>query len=233
MSNISLDSVLGMLNHPFNSSDVDVTVNLFVASKNGRLKKIDLSQHLGKIEKWAKDNRFVAVVENGNQVFAWASPQIVASLKQQGELKIEGKQITYQELSDDDSEKMSVVAMEALNLVEDSEKDETTQAKSSSDETTKSFVREYLAKISTTSLPKTLLIDSLIYQMANIQGKQVLKFLQQMQEIRNEQERRKKEDEIRNEAKAMDRKHEILTGEILKEEIKKNELKFQIKRLSS
>ncbi|CAF24367.1 hypothetical protein [Candidatus Protochlamydia amoebophila] len=233
MVELSIDFVVNMVNGNFYDTNVEVAANLFVVSKkNNRLKKIDLTRDLEKIEKWAENNRFVAVVEKGDQTFICASSQIVESLKKQNELNIEGKQLSYCVLSDDDSERMSAIAMEALNLSENSLENEKKDHKIPPHETTKSFVRDYLAKISTKK-DQTMTIDCLIYKMKNIPGKQILKFLRDMQETRNEQERRKKEDLIRQEVKSIDLKHAIFKKEILKNEVKKSEIKAQTKRLSS
>ncbi len=219
----------------------DVSVNLFVASKGlNRLKKVNLAdltpeQQTDKLHKWVKNNRFVAVVEKGDAIYAFASPQIVVGLQNQS-LTINDKQVTVKELSDEESERLSVVIGETFNdfshhnlleeLQEDHKRDEISRERR---ENARASVREYFA--SADLMSDLMKIDYLILQMRNLPTKIIQAFLKKMQEIRLAEEKRRKEDAIHEDVVATDRKHDDLKKRIRKDEIKSEEVKGQQQKL--
>lgn len=218
----------------------DVSVNLFVASKGlNRLKKVNLAdltpeQQTDKLHKWVKNNRFVAVVEKDDAVYAFASPQVVEGLQSQP-LTINNKQVTVKELSDEESERLSVVIGETFNdfnnnlieeLQEDQKREEVSRERR---ESARASVREYFA--SAELLSDLMKIDYLILQMRNLPTKVIQAFLKKMNEMRLVEERRKKEDAIHEDVIAADRKHDDLKKRIRKDEVNNEEIKGQNQKL--
>lgn len=219
----------------------DVSVNLFVASKGlNRLKKINLAdltpeQQTDKLHKWVKNNRFVAVIEQGDVVYAFASPQIAGGLQNQA-LTVNDKVVTVKELSDEDSDRLSVIIGETFSdfnhhnlmeeIQEDHKRDEISRERR---EHARASIREYFASAELVS--DLMKIDYLILQMRNLPTKVVQAVLRKMQEMRRAEEKRKKEDAIQDDIVATDRKHDDLKKRIRKDEVKTEEVKGKQQKL--
>lgn len=100
---------------PIAEGRLDVKVSLFVvSSKNQRLKKLNLDklsleERAAKLEKWGRENRFVAVIQIGDQMFAHAHAQYAKHWQDAGNLTLDGKSVTVKSLSDEESEQLSAV----------------------------------------------------------------------------------------------------------------------------
>lgn len=215
----------------------DATVTLFVASKKSpRLKRLDLThltaeQRANKLHKWAKDNRFVAVIEKGDLVYALASPQFAESLRGQQDLTIEGKAVTVKALTEEQASYLSSIGESfeeyvRLNPEEGVSEDPSQEKrKEQSRERGNSSLREYFAS-------KTLLSDltkfhDLILKIGNIPDKVKLAVLKKLQELQIENDRRKKEETKKDDEKKQDIKFFELKKRITKEEQTKYEIQSQ------
>lgn len=224
---------------PAGISGEDMRVDLFIASKKRpQLKKLDLAnlsadERIKKLHNWSKDNRFVAVVEKGDMVYAFISPQFVESLQSQPDLAINGKKVNIKPLSEMEAKRLSSVAetfeeFVRLNPEEEIEEEQEEEKSEARRETSQNYLKESIARA---QLLSGAVMDFLILQMRNVPEKIKLAFLKKMTEMRNEIEKRKKEQDIKEEAKHTTIKHQDLKKRIVHEEIIKVEIKGQNQKL--
>ncbi|MBA2369251.1 MAG: hypothetical protein H0V82_09545 [Candidatus Protochlamydia sp.] len=224
---------------PAGLSGEGIRVDLFIASKKRpQLKKLDLAdlspaERIKKLHNWSKDNRFVAVVEKGDMVYAFISPQFVESLQSQPDLAINGKKVSIKPLSEMEAKRLSSVAEtfeEFVRLnpeeeIEDEQEEEKSEARR---ETSQNYLKESLARA---QLLSGTVMDFLILQMRNVPEKIKLAFLKKMGEMRNEIDRRKKEQDIKDGAKHETIKHQDLKKRIVHDEVTREEIKEQNQKL--
>lgn len=102
--------------HGISGDNQDVRVSLWVVSKkDSRLKQLNLGPHLtveqraAKLQKLAQENRFVAVIQIGEAIFAHAHSHFAKQLEAQGDLSINGKRVSVQSLTDEQAEELAAV----------------------------------------------------------------------------------------------------------------------------
>ncbi|WP_068468262.1 hypothetical protein [Candidatus Protochlamydia phocaeensis] len=234
-----------VLDQIFNSGEFqdksDVKVSLFVISKKSpTLKLLNLEglspeKRLEKLRKVAQDNRFVAVVEKGDVLYAHVSPQFAERLSTAQDLSINGKKVAVKALSESEYERLAVVGETFEDYIrlnpEEGLQEEKNRQEDSRDRRNsgRSYVRQYFAKENL--LSDVLKMDLMILQMRNIPEKIKLAFLQKMNEMQREIDRRKREEAAKNADKKYDILQTDLRKRIVKEEVIKEEVKHQNTKL--
>lgn len=237
--NIKIEAMNQILS-PLGLQGSDIAVSLFIVSKRApRLKRLDLGElssdeKVTKLRKWAQDNRFVAVVERGEVAYALASPQFAESLQNQPDLSINGKKVAVKALTETEVERLSSIGEafeECLKVSPEEELQEESEdrSKEQQEAVSRQQLREYLARAAL--LSDAIKMDYLILQMQNIPEKIKLAFLRKMQEMNRLIERRKKEDDLREEARNADIRRDDLRSRVRKEDIVKEEVKGQSAKL--
>lgn len=204
------------------SVEAKLSVSLFVVSnKDSRLKKLSLEglspeERITKLQKWAEQNRFVAVVALGDQIFAHVSGHHAEKLKDK-DLSIGGKKVTVKALTDEQTEELSAIgkAFEEYLLEETGEEKE----KENHDRRlSRPEIQQFFAnkRLISDKMP----MDYLIAMMKNVPGQVILKCLQELNEARREAEEEKRADE-----KRADIKEQVIRKEIIKKEVGAQELK--------
>jgi hypothetical protein len=216
----------------------DLKISLFVVSKKSpTLKKLNLEgltveKRLEKLQKLARDNRFVAVVEKGDMIYAHVNPQIAERLNEQQDLSINGKKVSIKVLSEAEYDRLAVVGETFEEYIrlnpEEALQDERNPDKHSK-EKGYAYVKEYFA--GRNLLSDVIQMDYMILRMRNIPEKIKMAFLEKMNEMQREINRRKKEDAIKEEEKFFDHKRSELKKRIIIEEIVKDEVKTQNAKL--
>ncbi|MCE2983256.1 MAG: glycoside hydrolase family 127 protein [Parachlamydia sp.] len=214
-------------------------VNLFIASKKKpTLKKMDLTQltleqKLRKLNSWSKDQRFVAVVERGDVVFAFTSPHFAENLQSQHDLTVNGKKVAVKALSDQETDRLNAIVetfedfvrLNPEEEIEDEKEEERARARRENDTRA---VKDNLARA---NLLSAALMDYLILHMQNIPNKIKKAFLKKMEEVRREQERVNKELDIKDEQRQQEIKQNDLKKRVVQEDIIKVEIKSQTRRV--
>lgn len=216
----ALEKIIG----PIAEDQFDVKVSLFViSSKSPRLKRIDLDnltpeQRAEKLRKWGEQNRFVAVIEIGDKIFAHTHALNAEKLKNVKDLSLDGKKITVLALTNEQSKQLSDIgeAFEGLAL-----KGESTAATSKIKQKADKGPRQFYA-------PSNLISDQvhithvLITQMVKCDlGKIIINSLEQFSKARREEQKKQEADDL---------KHEIATSEIRSDRRKKEILKSAIEK---
>lgn len=208
----------------------DLKVSLFIVSKKDpRLKKLNLDPTLApekraaKLRQWAEEQRFVAVIEMGDKVFAHANEKFAQQLEKQQDLSIEGKKVAVKTLTDDESEKLSLLGENfedyLLTEVDESEaKEEGKHKEVSAFVDSRYQLREYLAL--NRLISDKIYMDHVIARMENVPGEVILNCLKRFEEARREDQRQKEADEKHHRIKDQE-----IQKSILKEEIKQGEIK--------
>ena len=218
---INPDSVANIL-PDFNAKD---KVSLFVYSKG--LKKIDLD-HLSpvdrraKLQNLAKDSRFVAVVEKGDTLFAFASTKLAEQLQGQQDLSIDGKRVSVKGLSDSEYDRLSEVGRAIESYIElnphHEVQEEHREGKSRNSEA--HLLTSYQTKF---HLKNLTTFDKVILNLIKSDHKIIMSMLNKWNEASKEEAKKTKEDNLKKREASQDLlKREIYRG-ILKEEIKKEE----------
>jgi hypothetical protein len=199
LDKIILEKIMG----PIAEGDKEIKISLFIVSKKDpRLKKLDLNPNLSpeqraeKLHKWAKDHRFVAVIEMGDQVFAHVHAKYVKQLENREDLSIEGKKIAVKALTDEEASQLSTVGatFEEYLLKKPEEKIE----KEKSEEKERDLdpylytSRQFLAV--TTLISDQMQMSRVIARMQNIPGEVILACLKRFEQARREEEIQKEED---------------------------------------
>jgi hypothetical protein len=219
-----LEKIMG----PIVEGDQEIKVSLFIASKkNPRLKKLNLEKAISpedraaKLHKWAQDNRFVAVIEMGDKVFAHAHANVAERLGKQ-DLAIDGKKVSVKALSEEESKQLSIVgeAFEEFVLQVPEEKEEKENKEEAHAQYTGSIssIRQYLAESRLVS--DQMHMHYLIARMQNIPGEVILDCLRRFNEALREEKKRKEENDKYFAIKEREIEKAIRRGEITKEEIK-------------
>jgi hypothetical protein len=222
------DAVSKILDFNFHKAD---KVSLFVYSnKSSKLKRLDLAElspekRVEKLKNWGKDNRFVAVVERGDAVFAFTSARNAEQLAGQSDLSIDGKKVSVKKLSDSEYERLSEVGQEIEKFLELNPKeklqdheDEKTQNKLSE----AYLQRQSLNKKSDKSSYSA--IDTMIMKMANIPEKIKFSILSRMNEDYRIEEKRSREEALKKEQKQEEIKGRIIQKEVINKEIDKKSI---------
>ncbi len=199
----SIEKILG----PMATSEGEaIKVSLYIVStKWPRLKKLDLSnlnpeERAAKLKKWAEGNRFVAVVEMGDRVFAYANAEFAEKLQKQHDLSLDGKRVAVTDLSEDAYKYLSTIgeAFEdyLLNTPQEEQFTAIVTKEKQTEEKDQNLppIRQYLAGKRLLS-DQLYMIDALIAKMENIPHKVILSCLQRMNEIQREIAERQREDE--------------------------------------
>ncbi len=205
---------------PVGSVDLDIKVSLFIVSKKDpRLKKLDLSgltpqQRVEKLQKWAQNHRFVAVIQMGDQVFAHANAQVAEKLESKG-VSLDGKKVAIKALTDEESEKLAAVgkAFEEYAIAEAKEEEKTEKQKDR-ERRSQAISREYAALINDPARFHEY-IDRVIARMDNVPGQVILQCMKRFEEARREEQKQ---------AEA-DAKHYRIVEDEIKKGIKKEEIK--------
>lgn len=199
----------------------DFQISLFVVSKKTpRLKKLDLDTHLTskqraeKLHKYGQENRFVAVIEMGDQVFAHANAKYAEQLQNKDDLTINGKNVSVKALSDEDYDQLSMIAAafeESIHQeTENSEIDAETPA-----------IRQFFSKHRLVS--DQMFTDHMIVR--NFSDQVVLKFLRQVNESLLEAARQRRADNRIADIQNDELKKEITKIEVQRQEIKSGTIK--------
>lgn len=220
------------------TGDEEIRVSLFVVSKkDARLKKLaldpklDVTQRAEKLHQWAKDHRFVAVIESGDKVFAHAHPKYADPLSKNQDLTIDGKRVSsVSVLTDEEAEQLSVIGETFMESILQEQKDE--EEKEDAERIQpgvkgyRDAIRQYLSRSELVS--DQMQMAYVIARMQNIPGQIILDCLKKMNADRREEERLKEADDKHFDTK----RREIEKGEkrrsIVQEEIKSQEKKLRI-----
>lgn len=202
---------------------VGQTVSLFVISSNcQRLKKLNLEgltpeERANKLKKFAQENRFVAVVESGDKVFAHAQAQRVSQLEKLEDLTLNGKKVTLHSLNDEEAQLLAKMGEE----LEDSQSVEDSNSKSESSTVVNSKKNLTVIEQNATSPYQSILLTQFVFKLKF--SKIIDDCLEKFREARKEEQR----------VLEIELKHfEILRSEInrsiLKDEIQKKEVVLQV-----
>jgi len=225
---MNLEPILG----PRGPRHEEAKYSLFIVSaKAPRLKKVDLrglssEERAEKLHRWAKDHRFVAVIETSQMVYAHAHADFAAQLQGQN-LSINGKNVSVKALTEEDSEKLSIVGETFEDFVrEHPEEDvvEKEQAPSSLYQSRQYFASRYL-------LSDEMRIDYFIAQMENIPHKIIIAALQRMNDVQREIAKRQEEKAIQDDQRRSEIRQTIIRKEMLKDEIKEEQIERQNQKL--
>lgn len=118
INKIAIENFMGPISGQIKDDQAPLVISLFVvSSKNQRLKALCLD-HLtsedrrNKLHQWGKENRFVLVIEKGDQVYAHVQAQRAEELKNREDITINNKKVTVQTLSEDDSALLNSICEE-------------------------------------------------------------------------------------------------------------------------
>jgi hypothetical protein len=226
MMKIRSDALSNLLVN-FDSSD---KVTLFVYStKSANLKKVDL-EHLSseqrgaKLKKWAQDSRFVAVVEKGDNVFAYVNAKFVEQLSGQPNLSINGKKVAVKGLNETESIRLSEVGQAIEEFIEhtpEAKAHELLEDEKSLGTHSEGIIRDYFAKKNNARFHG---IDKMILSMANIPHTIKMSMLARWtSDARNEARRSREEDQAKEQAH-QEIKRTAIHKEILHKEIEVKEI---------
>ena len=188
---IKLEKIMGIVG----VREEVVQARLFVVSSKDRgIKKLDLAgltpkARADKLHKWGKDDRFVAVIETGDQLFVHAHAKHAVRLQGIEELSIDGKKATVKALTDEEAEQLSAVGQAFEEYVLEEEKG----AKATPDTGSVREIRQFFA-------PQKLISDTMqrnfvIMSMQITNGQVVLNCLHQMSKAQREAQAEKRDAE--------------------------------------
>lgn len=223
----------GAFSKTLDSFDIQETdkVSLFVYSKKtANLKRLDLAKlspekRTEKLKDFAKDNRFVAVVERGDAVFAFTSTKYADQLAGQQDLSIDGKKVSVKKLSETEYERLADVGQEIEKFLEVTPEEELQEQRDEKSE--EKLVgaykqRQYLAKLY--DKVKYAAIDIMIMKMANIPERIKLSILTKMNEHIREEKERSKEASRKKDQKQAEIEQRVIYSGILKKQREKKEI---------
>lgn len=213
----------------------EISFSLMVASKkNPGIKKLNL-QHLTveqrkeKLAKYAAENRFVAMIRKGDEVFAHAHKDFAEGLKNLAEFSFEGRKVTQiVGLSDKDyTEEMSLVleAFESSLMEEPKKQEEESESDVLANSVSKSS-NPHVKQTAANKAPSSMM--TFLLEMAAKPGKIVLDCLRKVNEDRRAEEKQKEVDEKHFQIKQQEIQKGILKEEITKEQVAKQALTKKI-----
>jgi hypothetical protein len=225
-----LEKVMGPI--VANDQNQGIEVSLFVVSKNKPgLKQLNLhnlssEERTKKLQKWAQDNRFVAVIKKGDDIFAHAHAQTAEKLQKQDDLTIDGKKVAIKTLTDEEAAKLSTEVFEefARESTEKVEERKSEKEREHDHTTAPGYViRQYLAF-------KSLVNDQtyagyVIAKMQSMPGQIMLNCLRRLEEARREEQKQKEADD-----KYFEIKHREIEKQIKKQAIIQEDIKVQGKK---
>jgi hypothetical protein len=237
MSNIKKAAIEKFMG-PIAEDHLDLKVSLFVvSSKNKRLKKLNLEnlapeERSKKLHQWGQEHRFVLVIEKGDMVFAHTHNKHAEQLQGIEGLSLNGKNVAVKALTDEEAGRLSKVG-EAFEenvleeVEEEKEEGKVEEKRKAESHLTRTPVRQYFAEKQLVSdeMYSHHLIESLV---RNNLGKIIIRTLQQFNEARREEEKRRAADEKYFGIKRNEIKKEILKDEIKKEEVERQENKGRV-----
>lgn len=223
MVKINRESVENFLG-PLAEDGFDVKVSLFVVSpKNQRLKMLNLKdlspeEREKKLSKWSKEDRFVAVIEIGDRVFAHMHKKHALILQDQKDLSLNGKKIELRSLTDKESLHLNAVGLAFEKHLLGKDEEQKKEAEEAG-----LFRPEYFASrrlLSDWMQPHHFLIGQMV---KNKLGKIILNAIRQFSESNRELEKQRDQDEKKLEIVKAEIKKEILRSEITAGEIRQQE----------
>jgi hypothetical protein len=232
---------MGMINpllwsHLHLQNDQPIEVSLYIIStthlsiKQIDLKHLSLEKRLAKLQKWAKGDRFVAIIEKGDQVYAHVSPRVAKALEEKHQsLNFHGKEVEIKSLSEESYKSLSKISEAFIDLLareldQGVQKDEKESPRLP---VSQSIKTRYYVDLRDPIFNSNQIVRWMIV-MRDIQNKAKSRILRQMQEDIIEQskqnaERAKKK---RIENQLIDR--DILKRQILSNQINQEQIKSQI-----
>lgn len=216
----ALDKVIGSM-----AGEGVFNVSLFIVSaKHPRLKKLDLDQlspgeRAKKLQKWAEEHRFVAVIEKGDQIFAHTHAAYAEKLQGMydlSDLSIERKKVTVIALTDEEYD--SSFGGVLLQSEEEKKSSQASHDLVQGQVEARQFLEDHKPLLGT-QLQRNFVIASMLKV-----GQIILNCMRQMSEARREIEEQRKEDDKHNAIIQQGIKKDILKREITKGEIEKKEL---------
>lgn len=226
-----LEKVMGPI--VANDQNQGIEVSLFIVSKKKPgLKQLNLhnlssEERVKKLQKWAQDNRFVAVIKMGDDIFAHVHAQTAEKLQKQDDLTIDGsKKITVKALSDEEAAKLSAeVFEEFINESTEKVKEKKDEKEKEQDHNPalRYAIRQYLASKSLVS--DQTYTDYAIAKMQNMPGKIMLDCMRRLEEARREEQKQKEADD-----KYFEVKHREIEKQRQKQTIIQEDTKVQGQR---
>lgn len=214
------------------TGDGDVKVSLFIVSaKYPRLKKLDLAdlspdERLRKLNKWAEQHRFVALIEKGDQAFAHLSAEHAKRLQPSEDITIDGKSrnVAVTSLTDEDYEQLAAVGEAFKQYVKEQNEEEKTE-KSADLDSYRSEARQFFSTHKLVS--DQMHMDYLIASMQNLPSKVILNFLRRWSEAQREEAKQQEDTQKRQTIK-----DGIIHKEITNHEIGRQQLADDAKRVN-
>jgi len=210
-------------------------VSLFVvSSKNHRLKKLDLAhftpeKRAEKLHQWGQEQRFVAIIEMGDMVFAYASVEQAKQLQLQEALSLNGKRVTVKALTEEESKQLSIVGETLF--------EEYRSEKNSQNIKEKERASFEIVDAQRQNLPSKVSVSDRIqmHTLINLIVKNHLSTIitnswQKYMEAQREWRKQKEADDQSFDIKRNEIKKEILKSEIKQEEINRQEQKRRVLR---
>lgn len=224
---INLEKIRGIVG----AQEGVVQATLFVISAKDRgIKKLDLvgltpKERADKLHKWGQQDRFVAVIEIGDQMFAHAHAKHAERLQGIEELSIDGKKVTVKALTDEEAEQLSAVGEAFEEFVLEEEKG----AKETPDTGSVREIRQFFA-------PKALISDKMqshfvILSMQVLNGQMILNCQYQLSKAQRQEQAEKRDDERRADIIDGIRKKDILKREINTKIVKEIQLEQDSARI--
>lgn len=207
-------------------STQSIQVSLFVVSKNNpRLKKLDLSglrseQRLQKLRQLAEENRLVAVIQIGNEVFAHAHKNMSKQLESQKDLTINGKAVSVKTLNEEEYQQLAQMALEESSAKDDQEVEKEKEHGDKSMSFSSYSSTRYAFGVKS---GHPLRVDHVIARIKLSVDQILLNVIRRMEEVRQEQKEAEMEQKYFETRKEHIRKNQQ-KSEITKEAIKHQEL---------
>jgi exosome complex RNA-binding protein Csl4 len=207
---------------PIAEDQMQIKVSLFVvSSKNHRLKKLSLEnltheERAAKLHKWGQQDRFVAVIEMGDMVFANVHAKHAEQLQRSEDLTLNGKRVIVKALTDEEAAQLSAVgeAIESYALQKSEEEKSSISIGTLLPRQDLSTDRLISGQMQTHHLIGQIIKNHLDTIIINC--------LRKYNEAQREMQKRKEADD-----KYFDIKRNEIKKDILREEIKQGDIKDQ------
>lgn len=205
------------------------TISLFmVSTKDSSLKKLNLDklsleERREQLKAWGRENRFVLVIEKGDQLFAHVHNQYVQDLQRCEALSLGGRKVTVKALSDEEAAELSAIGEACEDLIaEEEEEKKEEKVERQNIYNYSSVYQRVFGKGAQVSTPTHFLVGQLVkHHLSQI----LIDCMKRFEEARRELEKQKEASDKKSEILKEEIKKEVFRGEVKKEEISRIELK--------
>lgn len=214
---------------PLEGQDDVGTISLFmVSTKDSSLKKLNLDrlsleERREHLKAWGRENRFVLVIEKGDNLFAHVHNKYAQDLKECEALSFGGRKVTVKALSDEEAAQLSAIGEACEDQI--AEKEEEKSEEKVERQNIYSYSSAYqlvFGKGGEVSNPTRFLVGQLVkHHLSQI----LIDCMKRFEEARRELEKQKEASDKKSEILREEIKKEILRGGVKKEEISWIELK--------